>query len=41
MCRQKLLKTYDEGNTEYQDFAGKQKHSGCAFWHNTNFMPCC
>ena len=39
--RQELLKTYDEGNTEYQDFAGKQKHSGGAFWHNTNFMHCC
>ena len=39
--RQELLSTYDEGNTEYQDFAGKQKQAGGPFWHNTNFMPCC
>ena len=39
--RQKLLMTYEQGNTEYQDFAANQRAQGGPKWHNTNWMPGC
>ena len=35
--RQELLDSYNDGNTEYQNFAAKQKDIGGPFWHSTNF----
>lgn len=37
--KQKLLKSYEEGNNENQDFAAMQIKAGGPYWKNTNWMP--
>lgn len=35
--RDQLLASYNQGNTEYQNFSATQKDMGGPFWHSTDF----
>jgi len=35
--KQQLLASYEQGNTEYQDFSSKQTAIGGPYWHSTDF----
>ena len=37
--KQNLLKSYEDGNNENQDFAAMQLKRGGPYWKNTNWMP--